>query len=168
MKLSVAIVLLCAVTGIHSTPYISFMGETLRDHGFVDLSLVGNVASGRDSVQCHTDVSTCCEPTAAGNESDVGNWFAPTENGSRPLHTDRAEEMYVVYGEQRIDLRQRNAGKKSGMYRCEIQTGHSAANSVAGTIGDFVTLETVYVGLYANGGEYIQSRSVTISQIYTH
>ena len=33
-------------------PYVSFMGETLPNHAYVDLSLVGNDDSGSDSVQC--------------------------------------------------------------------------------------------------------------------
>ena len=38
----------------------SFMGETLPNHGYVDLSLVGDTLDGSDSVQCQTDLATCC------------------------------------------------------------------------------------------------------------
>ena len=41
-------------------PYVSFMGQTLANHSYVDLSLVGDDVSGSDSVQCHTDLNTCC------------------------------------------------------------------------------------------------------------
>ena len=37
-------------------PYVSFMGQTLANHSYVDLSLVGDDGSGSDSVQCHTDL----------------------------------------------------------------------------------------------------------------
>ena len=43
-------------------PYASFMGQTLANHSYVDLSLVGrpdHPGSGR-SVKCHTDLTTCC------------------------------------------------------------------------------------------------------------
>ena len=40
--------------------YVSFMGQTLANHSYVDLSTVGSGYDGSDSVQCHTDLSTCC------------------------------------------------------------------------------------------------------------
>ena len=44
----------------HTFPYVSFLGQTLANHSYVDLSLVGDDLSGSDSVQCHTDLGTCC------------------------------------------------------------------------------------------------------------
>ena len=43
---------------IHSqtAPYVSFNGVNLPNHGYVDLSLVGDPLSGGDAVQCHTDI----------------------------------------------------------------------------------------------------------------
>ena len=41
-------------------PHISFMGKILPTHSYVDLNLVGDHDSGNDSVQCHTNLSTCC------------------------------------------------------------------------------------------------------------
>ena len=48
-------------------PYVSFMGQTLANHSYVNLSLVGSDSSDRNdyysdsnSVQCHTDLTTCC------------------------------------------------------------------------------------------------------------
>ena len=49
---------------------------------------------------------------------------------------------------QRVDLRCRNNGDTSGIYRCDIETNavHSDDSS------DTTTRETVYAGLYASGG----------------
>ena len=41
-------------------PYVSFSGQTLDNHSYVDISLVGDDSSGSDSVQCITDLNICC------------------------------------------------------------------------------------------------------------
>ena len=43
-------------------PYVSFMSQTLANHSYVDLSLVGrpDVLDGGEGVQCITDLTTCC------------------------------------------------------------------------------------------------------------
>ena len=61
MRYSVLLCLLWSLVEVNSQaeyPYVSFMGETLPNHAYVDLSLVGNDDSGSDSVQCHTDLET--------------------------------------------------------------------------------------------------------------
>ena len=110
------------------------MGETLPNHSYVDLSLVGNAGSGSDSVQCHTDLS-----------SDGGHWFSPD---SQPITSTSSEDIYEVHQDKRIDLRRRRNGAMSGMYRCEIETVavHSDVDS------DITNREFVYVGLYTSGG----------------
>ena len=65
MKNTVMSVLLCllsALVEVHSqtVPYVSFMGTSLPTHSYVDLTLVGNAVDGSNSVQCHTDLDTCC------------------------------------------------------------------------------------------------------------
>ena len=126
----------CALVEVHSTtaPYISFMGETLDNHSYVDLSLVGNAASGGDSIQCHTDLS-----------SDGGDWVSPD---GEPVTSTSSEDIYEVHEDKRIDLRQRRSGAASGIYRCEIETVavHSDDDS------DVTSREFVYVGLYTSGG----------------
>ena len=42
-----------------TAPYVSFVGQTLAKHSYVDLSLVGDDIRGSDTVQCHTDLATC-------------------------------------------------------------------------------------------------------------
>ena len=66
MKATLLCVLLCLLWSLVEVqsqteyPYVYFMGTTLPDHSYVDLSLVGKDTSGSDSdtVQCHTDLST--------------------------------------------------------------------------------------------------------------
>ena len=56
----VSLSLLWSLVEVHSQtfPYVSFMGQTLANHSYVDLSLVGLSKNGGDSVQCHTDLTT--------------------------------------------------------------------------------------------------------------
>ena len=63
MKYTVFVCVLWSLVEVQSQtgyPYVSFMGESLPNHAYVNFSLVGNDHSGSDSVQCHTDLSTCC------------------------------------------------------------------------------------------------------------
>ena len=54
--------------------YVSFMGNTLPNNSYVNLNHVGDDVSGNDSLQCHTDLETCC----SSNEGPYrGHWFAP-------------------------------------------------------------------------------------------
>ena len=137
---SAVLFLLCtyALVEVHSTtaPYITFMGETLRNNSYVDLSLVGNDASGSDSIQCHSDLS-----------SDGGAWFSPD---GESITTTITEDIYQVRQDNRIDLRHRRNGKVSGMYRCEVDT--VAAPSIGNSRTDITNTEFVYVGLYTSGG----------------
>ena len=77
---SLLLCLFSALVEVHSQiiPYVSFMGTNLSNHSFVDLTQVGTAKDGSDSVQCHTDLSTCCN-AAAG--SDRGDWYFP--NGTQ-------------------------------------------------------------------------------------
>ena len=144
MKYSVLLCLLWSLVEVHSQtqyPYVSFMGEVLPNHAYVDLSLVGNDDSGSDSVQCHTDLSTCC--TGAQGEHH-GDWIPPGSEEILPLLTDTSADVYEVRGAQRVDLRHRNnADMPSGVYRCDIAIHDDNGTSVR---------ESVYVGLYARGG----------------
>ena len=121
-------------------PYVSFLGQTLANHSYVDLSLVGNDGSGSNSVQCHTDLSTCC-----GNTQGVhrGDWYFP--GGTRVYFYD---DIYESREARRVDLRRSNsATSPTGIYRCDIATNDVHHDS------DLSVRETVYVGLYtASGG----------------
>ena len=130
-----------------TAPYVSFMGQTsLSNHSYVDLSLVGNDLSGSDSVQCHTDLTTCC----SGNQGvHRGDWYFP--NGTRlPFFGDG--DIYEQRTAQRVDLRRRNSATSPvGIYRCEIST-----LAVHDDDDTSVRDVPVYVGLYtASGGRWI-------------
>ena len=105
--------------------------------------------SGSDSVQCHTDLSTCCS-SAQGPYR--GDWYFP--DGTRlPFHGD--VDIYESRVAQRVDIRRRNSATSPvGVYHCDIQTNtvhHYSDNSVRAT---------VYVGLYTASGGIIGCGSV--------
>ena len=124
-------------------PYVSFLGQTLANHSYVDLSLVGT--SGSDSVQCHTDLTTCCTSYRGPHH---GDWYFP--NGTRLQFSGNGGDIFESRGAQRVDLRRSNrATSPVGIYRCDIPT-----NVVHDDI-DISVRATVYVGLYTgNGGIY--------------
>ena len=142
--------LLWSLVEVHSqtAPYVSFMGETLPNHTYVNLSLVGEDESGSDSVQCHTDLNTCC---SSGHDREGshhrGNWFPPGSDFRLPFFYEDDSDIYEFHTYLRTDIRHRNnAVMPSGIYRCNIPTiafHHPTDNSLR---------EIVYVGLYASGG----------------
>ena len=142
--------LLSALVEVHSqtVPYVSFMGTNLPNHSYVDLTLVGGDLDGSDSVQCRTDLSTCC---SGAQGPDRGDWYFP--NGDR-LPFSGAGDIYEIRLAQGVDLRRTNNGATSGIYRCDIET--SAVNDADGR-------ETVYVGLYASGGESPSNDYISIT-----
>ena len=134
--------LLSALVEVHSqtVPYVSFMGTNLTNHSYVNLTLVGNIREGNDSVQCHTDLDTCCGDPG---HPDRGDWYFP--NGMRlNFNADPGDIYEVRRPAQRVDLSRRNNGGTSGIYCCTIET--NAAHNDSGR-------ETVYAGLYAHGGK---------------
>ena len=103
----------------HTVPYVSFMGETLANHGYVDLTLVGNpeLDPGDHSVQCHTDLDTCCY-SAQG--SHHGDWYFP--DGTR-LPFPGQGDITEARRNQRVGIRRNNStNSPSGIYRCDIPT----------------------------------------------
>ena len=121
-------------------------GENLPNHGYVDLTLVGSpdLNDGDHSVQCHTDLMTCC---SGGQGRHRGDWYFP--DGDRLLFSGDSPrpDIYMAREAQQVDLRRRNnANLPSGIYRCDIPT-----NSVLDE-DDISVRDTVYVGVYAIGG----------------
>ena len=140
------LVLLLFVVEIHSQlfPRISFMGVTLPNNSYVDLSLVGDYISGSDSVQCITDLNTCCSGAQGQHR---GDWYFP--DGSRLPFPGSGHDIFETRGSQRVDLRRINSAySPSGIYRCDIAT--NAVHDDSERSGR----DTVYVGLYtAIGGK---------------
>ena len=141
--------LLCSLVEVHSQteyPYVSFMGENLPNHSYVDLTLVGidsGVNTG-DIVSCHTDLATCCRP---GQGVHRGDWYFPNETRLQLAPWPPVLNIIERCDAQQVTLRRRhNAMGPSGIYRCEVPTDAVHDDS------DLSVRETVYVGLYASGG----------------
>ena len=122
-----------------TAPYVSFVGQTLADHSYVDISQVGNDVIGSDSVQCRTDLSTCCRGTQGPHR---GDWYFPS--GDRLNFVINDGDIYEHRDAQRVDLRRNRGTGPTGIYRCDIET-------IAGVNGNGMR-ETVYVGLYTSDG----------------
>ena len=123
-------------------PYVSFNGTVLANHSYVNLLLVNDTESG--SVQCHTDLSTCCRNEQGPHR---GDWFFP--NGSElGFRSSSDDDIVENRGPQRVDLQRRNNGSASGIYHCSIATVPFHNN-------DDTVRDHVYVGLYDSGGQYI-------------
>ena len=125
-------------------PYISFRGDILPNHSYVDFDDVGENRYGdnTDTVQCHTDLSTCCRTHQL---SPRGDCFFP--NDTRLPFFNESGDIQASLRPQVVHIRRfNNAIGPSGIYRCFIGT-----NAVH-DINDPSVGKAVYVGLYHNGG----------------
>ena len=158
IPLLVLSLLLSLVEEVHcqqTYPYVSFMGHTLANHSYVNISRVGSASDNSDSVVCHTALSTCC---SAGQGPHRGNWYFPDgttrlpfSGNSVPIGLGRAAQLAVI-------RRTGGATEPTGIYRCRIATvaAHSDTDESVG--------ETVYVGLYqADGIKLCLSNTETIT-----
>ena len=127
-----------------TAPYVSFRGVNLPNHGYVDLSLVGDPetsTSSGDPVQCHTDIQDCCSDAEPGMNS--GNWYFP-DGLNVPFTSNEDADIHMQRAAQRVELRRRDdALSPSGIYRCEIMVNGD---------DNIRERETVYVGIYGSGG----------------
>ena len=152
MSLSVLlVVLLWSLVEVHSQteyPYVSFMGENLPNHSYVDLTLVGTDKSDPgDIVRCITDLSTCCGSSQGDHR---GDWYFP--DGDRLQLASPELDIFERYVAQQVNIRRRNnAMGPSGIYRCDIPTDAVHDDN------DLSVRETVYVGLYASGGNILDN-----------
>ena len=135
------LVLLSALIVVHTKtfPYVTFLGQSIPNHGYVNLSNVGS--DRNNSVQCNTDLSTCC---SGAEGSERGDWYFPDE--TRVAFSEIGNTVYEGRGAQQVLLHYSGNVGRSGIYRCDIETKKS---NVTNEVGH----ETVYVGLYINGGE---------------
>ena len=153
VKMNIPLFLLSLV-GVHcqqTFPYVSFMNQTLVNHSYVDLSTVGYSSNGSNSVQCHTDLSTCCSGAQGPHR---GDWYFPS--GTR-LPFFIAYRNMTPFGEgrtaRRVEIRRANSNAQTGIYRCDIPT--NAVHNDA----DISVRDSVYVGLYFTGGSYLYKQS---------
>ena len=149
---SLLLLFLLSLVEVHcqqTYPNVTFMGQTLVNHSYVDLSTVGSASDGSNSVQCHTDLSTCCSGSQGHHR---GDWYFP--NGTRLLLSGN---VYEGHGAQRVELRRTTATGTTGIYRCDIATVAVHDDT------DISVRETVYVGLYPTDGmQVVLSRTVSL------
>ena len=146
--------LLWSLVEVHSqtAPYLTFMGETLPSHGYVNLILMmypGNDDANADNsttVICHTDLDTCCRDAYGDGQ---GAWYFPNgdplpEAGSNNVNshpiTERRQSQLVRLQRGPPEA---TGDIPDGIYHCDIETVHSEDNTAR---------ETVYVGVYGSGG----------------
>ena len=136
MKTIVSFLLLSLVFPVdvlsEPAPYFFFGSKTLANNSYVNVSPVGDHDSGRNSVQCRTDVGTCCSDTEGNYRAD---WYFP--NGTKVKFVEFGDDIFESRGAQRVDLRRREnaVSLTGGMYRCDIPTARNGNRSI-------------YVGLY--------------------
>ena len=151
MRVTVLIVLLCFLSAVVDVcsqtarvPYISFMGTSLHNHSYIDFTQVGHKKDGSDSVQCHTDLTTCC---SRAQGPDRGDWYLP-DGEQLQFDSDVPSNLYEGRRAQRVDLSVHGTPTlPEGIYRCGIET--STANNDS--------RESAHVGLYHhnNRGQYM-------------
>ena len=138
-KFLLALCLLCSLEVNSQTfPRLTFGNNiVIPNHGYVDLGLIGSGFA--NSVQCHTDLSTCCT-SQGGNHR--GQWYFPD---GQPVTGGDDVDFYQRNRSKAVDLRRRNdATSPTGIYHCEIPT--IAVNEGA----------SVYVGLYTSEGKWLK------------
>ena len=143
MRIVSLLSLLWSLVEVHCqpAPYVTFMGQTLASHSYVDLSQVGRPEDGGPVLMCHTDLATCCRPTEGIHR---GDWYFPDGTTRLPFPGDG--DIFEARLAQRVDVRvTNNANSPTGIYHCDIATVavHDEIESVR---------ETVYMGLYTGSG----------------
>ena len=115
--------LFLSVVEVHCQTYLSFLGENLSNNSYVDFSLVGDMANGSNSVQCHTQFRNCCRPS---HGEIAGNWFFP--NGDRVpfIHSGIFQRCEA----QRIDLCTTGDTSVTGIYCCDIPYNSSVRETL--------------------------------------
>ena len=146
MRVTVLIVMLCLLSAVvdvcsQTVAYVSFMGNNLPKHSYIDFTQVGE---GSDSVQCHTDLTSCC---SGAQGPDRGDWYFPNRRRLK-INSFSENILYESRQAQRVDLNVRGRPNlPEGIYRCGIETSATSNDS----------RESAYVGLYQhnNRGQYM-------------
>ena len=138
--LRLVLFLLWSLVEVHSQteyPYVSFMGENLPNHSYVDLTLVGTVTNDPGNiVRCITGLSSCC---TANQGVHLGDWYFP-DGDSLPLRSPGID-IFERRGPQQVGTMPRH-------HLVYIIVRFQPVNDD----NDLSVGETVYVGLYASGG----------------
>ena len=115
-----------------SYPCVTFMGQTLANHSSIDRSRLGD--DENESLQCHTDLSTCCSSSQGAHR---GDWYFPNDSivpTSGGIYEKRVVQAVKLHRRESITL-------PSGVYRCKIPTTRIHENT------DTSVRDTIYVEL---------------------
>ena len=136
-------------------PYITFRGIVLQNHSYIDFYQIGY--SITDGVQCHTDLTTCCNSSYG---SPGGRWFSYATGRTLDSYSSYYYDYYYYYYGNVLYQREFHQGLailsdsqsdySYGLYRCDIDTNASTDDGRNDT--DVSRRESVYVGIYSNGG----------------
>ena len=131
------------------TPYVSFMGSNVANHSYFDLNQVGATDNGSNSLECKTDLETCCSEDPGYHQ---GHWYIP--NGEKLGLQQTGVIIFEEQGNKTVYLHRVEQWVESGIYRCDIETNavHTTNDS------QDEVYESVYVGLYATGGKGLHDR----------
>ena len=105
-----------------------------------------------NTMRCHTDLSSCCSSSQGIHR---GDWYFPDETKLQLASPEL--DIFERHVAQRVTIRCRNnAMGPSGIYHCDIPTVPVHDDS------DLSVRETVYVGLYASGGNELMKYSLIL------
>ena len=144
---SLLLLFLLSLVEVHcqqTFPYVSFMGQTLVNHSYVDLSTVGSASDNSDGVVCHSDLHYCCSGPQGIHR---GDWYFP--DGTQLPFVGNNVPIGLGRSAQRVVIRRTTATGPTGIYRCDIPT-----NAVHDDT-DISVRDTIYVGLYPTDGMYV-------------
>lgn len=144
---SVLLWLLLSIVEVHSqdVPYVSFMGNNLPNHSYIDLSQVGLTES--NIVFCHTDLITCCSSYQGQHR---GDWYSPDR---RLPFSSSNTHIFQQRSNKKVEIKRRDGNDDSavsGIYRCNIETNAVHREDASSISSE----ETVFIGLYESGGIY--------------
>ena len=140
--LVLASVLSCATSSsTEPAAYISHLGSNLTNNSYIPFQNIRrhNTSSGSKGVECHTDLTTCCngsDGTAGGNWS-FDNGITVGYNATENMYSRRYTQKVVLY--QLLHAQPSH----SGIYTCVIPVQSSTSTNNEATL---------YVGIYKDEG----------------
>ena len=111
------------------------MDNNIPKKSYVKFDAVGS--DNKSEVHSHTDLHTCCSLRRQG--PDRGDWYFPDGN-----RLPFSGNVYEGRAPQLVFLQYTGSSGTSCIYRCDIDTY---------VIKNKIGHESLYVGLYARGGE---------------
>ena len=141
MKFALLLIFLWSLVEVHSqtAPYFTFMGETLPNNSYVDLSALGEIDTVDNHVVSHTDLTTCC---AGEGRDDRGYWYSPNGDVLPGAAGGSGAAANPIILNKDIQVVRLIRGTGPGIYRCTIETNavNGPDNSPEGITGEVYTL----------------------------